>query len=154
MAQMSKVKILSITVALLFICNVALLWQQWQGNKPQHRGEGPRREIIARLKLDDKQVMKYDVLVNEHRHQMREKEEEMRQLKKALYQTLLSDNNQRAAIIQAIGQQQQLVEEINLQHFEDIGQLCQPEQQADYIALVADLSDLFMHKRPPPPARH
>lgn len=151
---MSKVNILGIAVALLFICNVALLCQQRNGNNPQHRGEGPRKEIIERLKLDEKQVEEYDVLVHEHRQQIREKEEEMRQLKKALYQTLLTDSSQRATIIITIGREQQAVEKINLQHFADIGQLCRPEQQADYKALVADLSDLFMHKKPPPPSRH
>ncbi len=129
------------------------MWQLWECNKPRERGEGPRLEIISRLKLDEKQVKQYDVLVQEHRSQMRQKEEEIRELKKSLYQTLLGDTTSRYSLIQQIAEQQKEVENINLRHFADIGKICRLEQQASYKKLVSDLSELFMHRKPPPP-RH
>lgn len=118
-------------------------------NKPGKRGEGPRMEIIARLNFDDKQVEQYDIHVHQHRSQMNMKEDEIRSLKKALYKTLLSDSSSRDSLIQLIANQQKDVEQINLQHFSDIGKLCRPDQQERYKLLVSDLSELFMHKKPP-----
>lgn len=148
---MSKVKLLVLVCSILLFSNVVLMWQLWKHNKPERRGEGPRREIIARLKFDEKQVLQYDVLVSQHRSLMRQKEEEIRSLKKSLYQTLSGDTSSRDSLIQLIANQQKAVEQINLSHFADIGTLCRPEQQADYQKLVSDLSELFMHKGPPPP---
>lgn len=146
---MSKIKLLSLVSLFLLLCNVMLIWQIFN-NKPGKRGEGPRMEIIARLNFDDKQVQQYDVLVHQHRSQMNMKEDEIRSLKKALYQTLLRDSASRDSLIQRLADQQKTVEQINLDHFSDIGKLCRPDQQARYKLLVDDLSELFMHKRPPP----
>lgn len=151
---MSKTKLLSIVIVLLLTCNLVLLCQQWQNNKETQKGEGPRKEIIARLNLDEGQIQQYNVLIQQHRHKIREKEEEIRQLKKALYQTLIHEGSKRDSILGSLSEEQRAVELINLQHFEEIGRLCRPEQQGDYRALVTDLSDLFMHKKPPPPTRH
>ncbi|MES2479844.1 MAG: hypothetical protein V4561_12215 [Bacteroidota bacterium] len=150
---MSKIKLLIIICTILLLSNVLLMWQLWERNKPRERGEGPRLEIISRLKLDEKQVKQYDVLVQEHRSQMRQKEEEIRELKKSLYQTLLGDTTSRYSLIQQIAEQQKEVENINLRHFADIGKVCRLEQQVSYKKLVSDLSELFMHRKPPPP-RH
>lgn len=148
---MTKVKLFVIISTILLLSNILLMWQLWKNSKPERRGEGPRREIITRLNLDEKQVMQYNVLVNEHRSLMRQKEEEIRSLKKSLYQTLSGDTSSRDSLIQLIANQQKEVEQINLSHFADIGTLCRPEQRADYQKLVSDLSELFMHKGPPPP---
>lgn len=151
---MSKLKLLGIITVVLFLCNVTLMWQVWKGNKmPERRGEGPRLEIIARLRLDDAQIKEYDILVGEHRSMMRQKEEEIRILKKAVYLTLISDSSSRDSLIQCIANQQKEVEHINLDHFADIGKLCHLDQKEDYNKLVADLSELFMHKKPPPGRR-
>lgn len=147
---MSKLKLFVIISSILLLSNVVLMWQLWKNNKPDRKGEGPRLEIIARLKFDEKQVRNYDVLVNQHRSLMRQKEKEIRSLKKSLYQTLSVDTGSRDSLIQLITNQQKEVERINLSHFADIGTLCRPEQQADYQKLVSDLSELFTHKRPPP----
>lgn len=145
---MSKIKLLSFVSLFLLLCNVMLIWQIFN-NKPGKRGEGPRREIIARLNFDDKQVQQYDILVNQHRSQMKMKEDEIRSLKKALYQTLLSDSSSRDSLILLIADQQKAVEHINLEHFSHIGKLCRPDQQNRYKLLVDDLSELFMHKKHP-----
>lgn len=149
---MSKIKLLSLVSLFLLLCNVMLIWQMFN-NKPGKRGEGPRMEIIARLNFDDKQVEQYDILVHHHRSQMNMKEDEIRSLKKALYQTLLKDSASRDSLIQRLAEQQKEVEHINLSHFSDIGKLCHPDQQDRYKQLVGDLSELFMHKKPPPHRR-
>lgn len=146
---MSKIKLLTIAIVLLLLCNIMLLWQN---NKEHQKGEGPRQEIITQLNLDEQQITKYDFLIKQHRHQIHKKEEEIRQLKKALYQSLVDSSLKRDSLLESISEQQRAVELINLQHFEEIGRLCRPEQQANYKALVQDLSDLFMHKKPPPPS--
>ena len=147
---MSKLRLLVVVCIILLLSNVLLMWQLWESNKPRERGEGPRLEIIARLRLDEKQVKQYDFLVQEHRSLMRQKEGEIRELKKVLYQTLLGDSTSRDSLIQQIAGQQKEVENINLRHFADIGKICRPEQQASYKTLVSDLSELFMHRKLPP----
>ncbi|MFA6150574.1 MAG: hypothetical protein WC716_04575 [Chitinophagaceae bacterium] len=146
---MSKIKLLSLIALILLLCNLVLIWQMFN-NESGKRGEGPRMEIIARLNFDDKQVEQYDILVHQHHSQINMKEDEIRSLKKALYQTLLSDSSSRDSLILLIADQQKDVEHINLQHFADIGRLCRPDQKDRYKVLVGDLSELFMHKKPPP----
>lgn len=147
---MTKVKLLIIVNIILLLSNVLLMWLVWERGKPEKKGEGPRREIIARLMFDKEQERQYDVLVSQHRSLIHQKEEEIRYLKKSLYQTLVNDTGSRDSLIQIIANQQKEVEYINLSHFTDIGVLCRPEQQAAYKKLVSDLSTLFMHKGPPP----
>ncbi len=146
---MSKLKLLSLVCIILLLCNLVLAWQLFT-HQPGKKGEGPRMEIIERLRFDQNQVEQYDILVHQHRSQMNEQEAAIRKLKKALYQTLLTDSSSRDSLIRLIAEQQKTVEQINLQHFADIGRLCRPDQQDRYRLLVDDLSELFMHKKPPP----
>lgn len=147
---MNKTKVLIITVVLMFLSNLFLMYWVWNGNhRPPHKEEGPRNEIIERLQLDAEQVKKYDVLIQDHRHQIRTKDEEIGLLKKELYSTLNSNNANRDSLIELLANKQKEVENINLKHFEAIGTLCRPEQQSAYKDLVLSLSELFAHKRRP-----
>ena len=150
---MSKTTLLGVIISVLLLCNIGLMWKLWDGKKfgPQG-GEGPRLQIISRLDFDTRQIEEYDVLVHQHRSLMRQEEDKIRSLKKSLYQTLIKDFSSRDSLIMLIANEQKEVERINLSHFADIGKLCRPDQQVKYAKLVSDLSELFMHRKPPPPA--
>ncbi|MDI9320417.1 MAG: hypothetical protein QM530_08100 [Phycisphaerales bacterium] len=147
---MNKIKVLIISVVLMFLSNLFLMYWVWNSShRPPHRSAGPRNEIIQQLRLDAEQVKKYDVLIQDHRLQIRTKDEEIGLLKKELYSTLNGGNEKNDSLIQLLADKQKEVEKINLKHFEDIGKLCRPEQQSAYKDLVVSLSDLFGHKRRP-----
>lgn len=147
---MNKTKALIVIVVLMFLSNLFLMYWVWNSNhRPHNKEEGPRNEIIERLHLDAEQVKKYDVLIQNHRHQIRTKDDEIGLLKKELYSTLNGGNEKSDSLIQLLADKQKEVEKINLKHFEDIGKLCKPEQMPAYKDLVVSLSDLFGHKRRP-----
>jgi periplasmic protein CpxP/Spy len=156
---MSKVTLLSAVAVILLLCNIGLMGLYWKKSNGTPGGEkdgGPRKEIIHRLNFNREQVIQYDEMIRAHRSLMHQKDEQMRLLKKALYNTLNGGEaieTSQDSIIARIGETQQEIEHINLAHFADIGSLCRPDQQSSYKALVSDLSSLFMHRRPPPPGK-
>lgn len=154
---MSKIKLLSIVTVLMLLCNIVLMYAIWDEKKRQHHPpgiageEGPRNEIIERLKFDDAQVKQYDAYIREHRVAMNRLDEKMHLLKKELYTTLLSNNvtTKQDSLINLIANTQQEAEHVNLNHFQKIGSICTPAQKPAFEALVNELSDLFMPKRKP-----
>lgn len=151
---MSRQKLSILIIGTLLLCNITLMWQVWHTDilsREHSRGEGPRCEIIERLKFDKQQVQQYDVLIQEHRTQMRQKEEEISSLKTLLYQTLTDSSLSKDSLILLIARQQTEVEYINLKHFKNIGTICHPDQKKDYNELVMHLAQLFI---PPKPMHH
>ena len=153
---MSKVKLLSGITLLMLLCNIILMYAVWARNGQPHPppgagGEGPRNEIIERLKFDDAQVKRYNEYIHEHRTAMNGLDEKMHLLKQELYTTLLSNNTaaKQDSLINLIANTQKEAEHVNLEHFQKIGSICTPAQKPAYEALVTELSDLFMPKRGP-----
>jgi hypothetical protein len=130
------------------------------GGRQQHQpkdhpaGEGPKYIIIERLGLDSAQVQAYNLLVDDHRSQIRALTHKINQTNARLYGSLGGQplpKGQAKAILDTIGQLQIQKVEINLAHFRDIKALCRPDQKAAFADLAQDLNELFSPRRPHPP---
>jgi protein CpxP len=136
-----------IIIILLIISNILLIAFVFL-RRPPHP-EGPKNLIIERLHFDKKQIGKYDLLIEKHRKDISENEDQMMNLKSQLYKTIETENtSQKDSLIRMIGKKQEEAELINYQHFVDIKKLCKPDQQKDFAELVNDLGNLFSHKGP------
>ncbi len=121
--------------------------------KDHPAGEGPKYIIIERLGLDSEQVQAYNLLVEDHRSQIRALTHKINQTNARLYGSLGGTplpKGQAKAILDTIGRLQIQKVEINLAHFRDIKALCRPDQQAAFADLAQDLNELFSPRRPHP----
>lgn len=164
---MNKNRLLIFLIAGLLISNILLVVFMMKGRgpghhgPPHHKGEGPRELIIERLHLDAAQITKYDTLIQKHRSNLKEYEETLLELKKNLYSNL-KNKTDKATIyysIDGIAKVQAEIEHVHYAHFEDIKNLCKPEQQKYFDELVNELARIFSHGPPPhhpgePPPRH
>lgn len=151
---MQKVKLLTIAVIGLLLLNVCLLvfvfFRHPMGMHP-HRPK-PDVVIIDKLQFDKPQQEAYRLLINEHHAAIIKMQATTRQLKNTLYKQLLLPTNRRTTVdslTTAIAINQQSIEQINFKHFDDIKQLCKPEQLNNFTDLVDDLAKLFSPQPPP-----
>ncbi len=115
----------------------------------------PKRMVIEQLHFDEQQVTDYQVLINEHRRQIRALDQQILALKNELYSHLTDSNSKSSSdsLSVEIGKVQQQIEQVHFAHFIDIKKLCKPEQQPNFEALTQELTKIFSHKAPPPPRR-
>lgn len=146
---MSKQTLLGIVAGTLLLCNVALLLHCWkiEGKRPPN--EGPRLAIIERLRLNEKQIVAYDQLIQQHRSAIRSEDLKISLLKSSLYTTLL-DSIKQDSIINLISIEQRKIEHINLAHFNDISALCDSEQKILFENMTKELGQLFDARRNKP----
>lgn len=150
---MNKVKFLTGLVLLLLLANVCLSMLIFMNKmESNHRPEGPRDEIIQKLQFDKIQVKRYDSLIKKHRSDIRNAQDEIKNLKNKLYSGLKTNTTENNAdsLITVINKVQRDIEYIHLHHFQDIQRLCTPEQQAYFDALTTEIARLFA---PHPPRR-
>lgn len=152
---MNKVKVLSILSIGLFVANLILIWFIMNGKTAPKRREGPRKIIIEKLKFSEVQTAEYEKLINWHRKHIRKSESQMMVLKNQLYTNLQQNKqtNSTDSLIGEIGKVQIEIEHINHKHFNDIKQLCKPEQLKLFDELCEDIAKLFTHKTLPPNER-
>ncbi len=146
---MNKVKVLSIISIGLLAANLLLLWFLMSNNRHVGRGDGPKRIIIEKLKFDQKQIDEYDLLIDWHRTNIAECEQQMMDFKNQLYSGLQEGkaNSVNDSLITEIGKVQQKIEHVNYKHFQDIKNLCKPEQLKLFDKLSVEIAKLFAHKR-------
>jgi periplasmic protein CpxP/Spy len=156
---MNKNRLLIFLIAGLLISNILLVVFMMKGRgpghhgPPHHKGGSPRDLIIERLHLDAGQIKKYDTLIKKHRSDLSGYEETLLALKTDLYSNL-KNKTDKATIyysIDAIAKVQAQIESVHYTHFEDIKNLCKPEQLKDFDKLVNELARIFSHGPPPPP---
>ncbi len=118
--------------------------------KPPHHS-GLRNLIIERLHFDEKQIQEYDILIQQHRIQIRQKEHELMDMKTQYY-LLLKNKNQKKedSLVQLIGKMSMETEKINFQHFQDIRKICHPDQLQDFDHLIDEFENLFNRPDKPP----
>lgn len=159
---MNKTKLLTAAVAGLLIINLVtltFLFFSKPGNpirlKPGGFPEGPKRIIIDKLRFDEQQVMKYEMLIRGHRKQVVMLEKEVYKTKNELYLTLSSSNDsQKDSLEKRLGAIQTEIETVHYNHFVAIKKLCYKNQLKDFDDLTHDLANLFNHgKNIDPPAK-
>jgi hypothetical protein len=96
------------------------------------------------LGFDENQVVAYEDLIAMHRSQINEKELEISKARQSIYLLLnKTDLTIKDSLLNRICEMQMEVEKIHFNHFEDIKNLCHPDQLASFQALTKDLADLF-----------
>ena len=119
--------------------------------KPQRPNkENPKEIVIHRLQFDGNQIKDYNQLIAEHRKLTRNKERELNANKKKLFQLL---NNETAAngsdsLINIIARTHAEIEKLHYYHFEEIRNICNPDQLESYNELTKELINVF-RKKPP-----
>ncbi len=152
-----KIKSLYIIIIIgLVALNLFTIWSV--KSNPNHRGPfgkmrpEPREIIIEKLHFDKSQISNYDSLIKVHQKNIREANENSLAIRSTLYKQLIApdvDRNGVDSLINALGDQQKQIESIHFHHFEDIKNLCKPEQHNDFYNLVDELSLLFSPHHPP-----
>lgn len=153
---MNKVKILSIIVIGLLAVNLFLIWFLISHKPPHGRVDDPKKVIIEKLHLDETQITAYERLIDAHKQNIQKTEQQMMLLKNQLYASLqegkqidLSDS-----IMTEIGNVQIEIEHINYNHFQDIKNLCKPEQLKSFDRLCMDIAKLFAPPSPRANEKH
>jgi len=150
-------KLIGIVVVILIVLNIVLLIRlqslvrPMTGKPDRERGMEPKEIIAHRLHLDSTQIIAYDELIREHRSQIREAQDSVRNYKEELYHTLVENEAHREdSMIQRINRIQQRIEYIHYRHFQKIkALLCRKDQLQDYETLTEDFAKLFAPNRPP-----
>lgn len=147
---MNKVRLLSILSVGLLVVNVFLIWFLISHNPEHHRGGEPKYIIIKKLDLDKAQTKEYEKLIEWHKREIRNSEQQIMMLKNQLYSSLRDVNKVTLSdsLVTEIGRMQMNVEKIHYKHFQDIKQLCKPEQLKAFNELCLGIAELFVH--PPP----
>lgn len=150
---MNKIKILTAVSIGLLAVNIILVWFLFSHKPmPLHGGEeeGPRRIVIEKLGFDDSQSKEYDKLIDWHKNEIHKSEEQIKELKNKLYQTLMSDGQEtiKDSLITEINTVQSHIEAVHYKHFQDIKRLCKPEQQKAFDMFCLDIAKLFARHPP------
>ncbi|WP_149240884.1 periplasmic heavy metal sensor [Dyadobacter sp. 32] len=150
---MSKVKLLSVAVALLLVTNFVILFLLLRENAghPRNRQSGgaePKMIVIDRLHLDKMQVEQYEKLVLGHRSDVRGLEAKIRDAKTRLYGTLVKENKVEKEILEdSLAHLQRQMEDVHYNHFVEIKRLCKPDQLPYFNELTRDLATFFTPKK-------
>jgi len=109
--------------------------------------ERPKNIIIEKLKFDKSQIESYQNLIDNHIQEVKAAERKLNDAKTLYYQTLKSGNKEVALEVLLAAQKE--IEQIHFNHFEDIKNLCKPEQLEKFNELVDELGRLFSSQKPP-----
>ncbi|HEX8516106.1 MAG TPA: periplasmic heavy metal sensor [Bacteroidia bacterium] len=153
---MSRTRLLTLAIVVLVLLNLGTLGTIFYQGMIHHKlpppGEGPKMIIIERLQFDEVQQKQYEVLIDDHRKQTRELHEDSRKLHKELYSLLSeepADHSKKDSFILRIAGNQKALDNLNFDHFQQIRELCKPEQIPAFNDLAEDLAELFGPKGPP-----
>jgi protein CpxP len=158
---MERTKLLTITVIGLLLLNMAtlgfLFLNGQKCNRPPHEGKRqPKEIIIEKLHFDANQQKEYAKLIQWHRGEIDQLDDNIRQTKNELYSQLSEKEinvKTKDSLIALLNLYQKQIEETHFKHFEDIKKLCKPEQQEDFNLLTEELSKIFVPNKPKRP-RH
>jgi periplasmic protein CpxP/Spy len=157
---MTKIKILSISVAVLILLNIGLLIMMFlQGPPhhpkdfpPHHDQEGPKELIIHQLHFSDEQKEAYQKLIEVHQQKIRGLDKNIRETKNRLYAELNTATSViKDSLMQAISTYQLEIENTHYNHFLDIKKLCKPDQLKYFEELTKELAFYFRPNKNKPP---
>ena len=141
----SRNKIYVSLIGLLLLSNLALV-AFFVMNKPEKREvrrEHPGSYMKDALKNDvgftDQQMAEFDKMADQHRQQMRPLFEDIGKTKESFYKMLSQPQTVDTVLNQAasqIGDKQKAIDIKIFTHFQNIRQLCTPEQQPAFDSLI------------------
>jgi protein CpxP len=152
---MDKIKLLTVAVVALLLLNFGtlgflLLAGPKHDRRPPHRE--PKEIIIDQLQMDAAQQTAYQKLINSHRGTIDRLDHQSRRTKNELYLQLTQktvDTKAKDSLIARLANYQKEIEETHFKHFQDIKNLCTPEQMNRFDHLTEELSRIFGRKPKP-----
>lgn len=130
----------------LLIGNIVLLANFFiRPPNPEHGG--PRNKIIEILHFNEEQISKYDLLIQKHQSDIQAAEKNLILAKNKLYSNL--DESLDSLKLNQVLENQAVIEKIHYNHFQDIKELCTPEQQRYFKKLNKIIASLFNHRMKP-----
>lgn len=149
---MTKLNLILSLLILLVVCNVLLFYKLFQHHTPPRRNDGPREFIASTLQFNDSQRKAYDEFIQDHRFNIQQTDDSIRQLKESLFsQFTQTDRIRRDSFLTAINTLQMKIEMIHWEHLKQIEALCLPEQKKNWLELEKHMATLFV-KPPQPPS--
>ena len=160
MTNLHKNKLLTWLVLLLVVINIGAMIFMWMG-KPKHEKPplGSPKEFLSReLKLDEKQQVKFDKLVDEHRDQANNSRKKIKEEKEKMYGLLkngsLTESLKKSAVEQVADATKEL-DLITLNHFEKVRNICSPQQKNKLDQIMMQMVSMMtaqqtMRPLPPP----
>ncbi len=154
---MDKIKVLTFAVIALLLLNFGTLGfllitgAKQEGRPPRHN---PKQIIIEKLNLDATQQEAYQKLIDWHRSTIDSLDQQIRETKNKLYSQLAQnkvDTKVKDSLILVLANDQKRIEQTHFKHFQDIKNICKPEQLIKFKSLTEELSRIF--GKPPKP-RH
>jgi Spy/CpxP family protein refolding chaperone len=152
---MDKIKVLSFAVIALLLLNFGtlgflLLSGPKHDRRPPHRM--PKEIIIDKLQLDTNQQAAYQTLIDWHRGTIDSLDQQIRSTKNDLYLQLTQKTiniKTKDSLIEILASNQKKIEETHFKHFQDIKNLCKPNQMNSFNELTEELSRIFGRKPKP-----
>lgn len=163
-------------IILLVILNLSTLLMMWIGRPQRPPGKGgpisPEREkarveqlLKNELGFDKTQTEKYLKMRQEHQEHVTSLRNEIRQLKKQMFDEVLKDDSQPMlsdSLLQLAQEKQADLEQLTFQYFLNLKKLCKPEQQDNLQLLIRDVfrpkpgfrNDGMPPPPPPPEGEH
>jgi len=153
---MTKNKPLLALLLTLIISNLILLVlviKKPNHDRPKHRQEGKMKTmIINKLELDEQQSIAYEALIKKHRYELSEAEKSIQTATQALFTTLKKDQSNEQlqdSLIHTISAAHAAINQAHVLHFQQLKDLCKPEQKGNFIALCDELQMNFGAHHPP-----
>lgn len=147
---MNKVKFISVLAIGLFISNLILIGF-FYFNKPPKGPLDRKMIVIDKLHFDKVQIEQYDHLIELHRKEVRQSNEQIRLLKVQLYSTLMHDqaSELKDSMIREVSRVQTHMEEVHYDHFLQIKKLCKSDQLVYFKDLTKELATFLNPPHPP-----
>lgn len=147
--MLTRTNYLRLAIAALVLLNLATLAFFRFGRPHTPRpGIALKKTIVERLHFDAAQTAAYEQLIGQHQAAVRAKDQQLAQLRQALYNTLaIADTAGKDSLVQQIGAVHSGIEQLHYEHFKAIKNLCRPEQATAFDQLSGELSRFFA---PPP----
>lgn len=140
---MKKNLLLYILLIFLIVVNCFFLYNYI--GKPEmkgHRGgpKGPPEFIAKQLDLDDSQFNKFDELSNTHRKNMRSISDEIRGLKRVLFEDVFKEGSERKidSMTTLIGNNEKEKELEIINYFKNIESICTEKQKKHFNEIMRD----------------
>ena len=156
---MTTNKVIKISLLVMVVLNVTLLF--FLMNPPNHPPQYPKetpgplfQRISEKLQLTPEQQQSFERMAMEHREKMHEIENRQATLVNAYFETLKHEETTEAnRLLTQITKQEASKLQITYAHFQDLKNLLNPSQKADFQLIVEDVLKVIVNqsKVPPPP---
>lgn len=148
---MNKIRLLTISVVLLFLLNAGMIVFLFTARPlPPGHDRRPDAFIIEQLQLDKEQQQSFAQLRMQHQNAIRSAQEEDRRLHDVYFSLVKTDQPDKAkvdSLTSLIGAQRGVIETATFEHFHQLRNLCRPEQKK----LFDNTIDEITRRMAPPP---